>query len=92
MAYVRKTQELVDGIRNQVRTMSKAAREPYSDREPSAGSPEYDILREAVIDASYVDAPHLKGKLPDSWLSKPSRVRGYISKDGQRVAQRSAYQ
>ena len=86
MAYVRKTQELVDGIRDQVRTMSKAAREPYSDSDPAAGTPEYEILREAAIDASFADAPHLKGKLPEAWLGRPHRVRGYISKDGQRVA------
>ena len=86
MAYVRKTQELVDGIRDQVRTMSKAAREPYSDSDPAAGTPEYEILREAVIDASYADAPHLKSKIPDSWCGKPSRVNCHVNKDGQRVA------
>lgn len=82
MAYVRKTIELVEAIRDQVRTMSAEARSAYSDDDPSAGTPEYDMMRAAVVDASFADAPHLKDNIPDNWYQTPRRVTGTIKKDG----------
>lgn len=75
MAYVRKTDMLVQDITKKVREMKDQALKMYSDSEVQPDTPEYNGLVEAVMAAAYQDMPHLRGKLPDTWLKKTNRLR-----------------
>jgi len=74
MAYVRKTDTLVNDIIGRVREMSRAAQQPYQTDTLEVGTPEYNDMRNAVVDKTWAAAPDLKGKLPDDWCGTPRRV------------------
>lgn len=75
MAYVRKTDMLLNDITSKVRSMKEQALRVYSDSEVQPDTPEYNGLLEAVYSAAYQDAPHLRDKLPDSWTKNVERIR-----------------
>lgn len=75
MAYVRKTEQLLDDIMRQVRSMAEAATKPYNDNEMEIGTPEWDSACELAYKTMYADAPDLRGKLPASWLKDKQSVR-----------------
>jgi len=74
MAYVRKTDTLVHDVINRVQAMSRAAQQPYQTDTLEVGTPEYNDMRNAVVDKTWAAAPDLKGKLPDDWCGTPRRV------------------
>ena len=74
MAYVRKTDILVDAIRTKVRTMSSTAQEQYGSSTLEIGSSEYHDMRKSVEAKTWASNPDLQGKLPDDWCGTPHRV------------------
>jgi hypothetical protein len=74
MAYVRKTDALVNDIIGHVQYMSRTAQQPYQTDTLEVGTPEYNDMRNAVVDRTWAAAPDLKGKLPDEWCGTPRRV------------------
>ena len=74
MAYVRKTDTLVNDIIGRVGEMSRTAQQPYQTDTLEVGTPEYNDMRNAVVDKTWAAAPDLKGKLPDDWCGTPRRV------------------
>ena len=74
MAYVRKTDTLVNDIIGRVQDMSRTAQQPYQTDTLEVGTPEYNDMRNAVVDRTWAAAPDLKGKLPDDWCGTPRRV------------------
>ena len=74
MAYVRKTDTLVNDIISRVQDMSRTAQQPYQTDTLEVGTPEYNDMRNAVVDRTWAAAPDLKGKLPDDWCGTPRRV------------------
>jgi len=74
MAYVRKTDTLVNDVISRVQDMSRAAQQPYQTDTLDVGTPEYNDMRDAVVDKTWAAAPDLKGKLPDDWCGTPRRV------------------
>ena len=73
MAYVRKTDTLVNDIRWKIRRMSDKAIEAAGTDKLETGSPIHQELVETVLTAAWSDAPDLRGKLPDAWLNKYKR-------------------
>lgn len=74
MAYVRKTDTLVQDIVNHVRQMSRDAQHPYRTDTLDVGTPEYVAMSQAVVDESWSAAPELQGKVPAEWCTKPQRT------------------
>ena len=74
MAYVRKTDTLVNDVISRVQDMSRAAQQPYQTDILEVGTPEYNDMRKAVVDKTWESAPDLNGKLPDEWCTKPRRI------------------
>lgn len=75
MAYVRKTETLIEDITRNVRNMKDRALQDYASNNIEVGSSLHDAAREAIDVAAYKDAPELRGKLPASWLKKKERMR-----------------
>lgn len=73
MAYVRKTDTLVNDIRWKIRRMSDKAIEATGTDKLETGSPIHQELVETALTAAWSDAPDLRGKLPDAWLNKYKR-------------------
>ena len=74
MAYVRKTDTLVNDIISRVQDMSRTAQQPYQTDTFEVGTPEYNDMRKAAVAATWKSAPQLEGKLPDDWCGTPRRV------------------
>jgi len=74
MAYVRKTDILIDAIKTKVRTMSATAQEQYGSSTLEIGSSEYNDMRKSVEAKTWASAPDMQGKLPDDWCGSPRRV------------------
>ena len=68
MAYVRKTDTLVQHILHKVRQMSQTAQKPYSADTLTKESAEYDAIRNCIESVSWKGAPQLKQQMPDEWL------------------------
>ena len=68
MAYVRKTDTLVQHILRKVRDMSSTAQKPYSADTLTKDSAEYDAIRNCIESVSWKGAPQLKQQMPDEWL------------------------
>ena len=68
MAYVRKTDTLVQHILRKVRDMSNTAQKPYSADTLTKDSAEYDAIRNCIESVSWKGAPQLKQQMPDEWL------------------------
>ena len=68
MAYVRKTDTLVQHILRKVRDMSSTAQKPYSADTLTKDSAEYEAIRNCIESVSWKGAPQLKQQMPDEWL------------------------
>tara|TARA_Y100001954_G_scaffold112134_1_gene121612 strand:- start:76 stop:780 length:705 start_codon:yes stop_codon:yes gene_type:complete len=68
MAYVRKTDTLVQHILHKVRQMSQTAQKPYSADTLTKDSAEYDAIRNCIESVSWKGAPQLQQQMPDEWL------------------------
>ena len=68
MAYVRKTEEMQDGVRRKIREMKDKALSAYSSSTIERGTPEFDAAIEAAKTASFKDAPQLRQSYPESWM------------------------
>lgn len=69
MAYVRKTDTLVQHILHKVRQMSQTAQKPYSADTLTKDSAEYDAIRNCIESVSWKGAPQLQQQMPDEWLN-----------------------
>jgi hypothetical protein len=76
MAYVRKTDEMQDGVLRKVRDMKDKALNVYQDNRIEVGTEEYNAVLQTVENAAFRDAPHLREQYPDTWRRK---VRGYLN-------------
>ena len=74
MAYVRKTDTLVQDIKRKVREMKQSALNTYDHPNPEIGTPLYKTMKDDIIKAAYASAPELLGKLPDDMLKKCESV------------------
>lgn len=74
MAYVRKTDTLVQDIKRKVREMKQSALDAYDHPTPEIGTPLYKTMKDDIIKAAYASAPELLGKLPDDMLKKCDSV------------------
>ena len=68
MAYVRKTDTLVQHILRKVRDMSNTAQKPYSADTLTKDSAEYDAIRNCIESVSWKGAPQLQKQMPSDWL------------------------
>jgi len=76
MAYVRRTQTLVDDVSGRVNTMMHAElRKNEKTLSIEIGTPIHDEVRKAVTEACWYEAPDLVDKLPNSWCKFESTVR-----------------
>ena len=69
MAYVRKTDTLVQHILHKVRQMSQTAQKPYSADTLTKDSAEYEAIRNCIESVSWKGAPQLKQQMPSEWLT-----------------------
>ena len=74
MAYVRKTDILVDGIRQKVRQIGKSAAKQYDSSELESNTPEFNGLYNGVLNKCWEEAPDLKDKLPKEWMKEVERM------------------
>ena len=81
MAYVRKTDMLVEDIKGRVRSMKDKALTAYQSNSIESGTPTYDAAVESAQNAAFRDAPELKGKLPPSWYKEHERVEKQFKTD-----------
>ena len=81
MAYVRKTDMLVDDIKGKVRNMKEKALTAFQSNSIQSGTPLFDAAVESAQNSAFRDAPELKGKLPDSWYKEHERVELQFKKD-----------
>ena len=74
MAYVRKTETLIDDVVRRIRNMAAKARGVYADKDIEVDTIEFGAAIDAMQTAAYREAPHLRGNLPESWLFKTERI------------------
>ena len=76
MAYVRRTQTLMEDVSNTVISMMHAELSKTKKAlSIEIGTPLHDEVRKAVIKAAWHEAPDLVDKLPDSWCKFESSIR-----------------
>lgn len=83
MAYVRKTDTLVNDIERKCYDMSRKAQEQYRNQGASINDAQKLELIEAAHVSAWSDAPELRNKMPDAWIFSPEDVdlRMYGPKD-----------
>lgn len=87
MAYVRKTQQLLDDITSHVCTMQRQAINVHSSKNLDTSDQEYKDMCDAATTVSYLEAPELRGKLPESWTKKVDSVRlTFVEHDDKKIA------
>lgn len=74
MAYVRRTETMLDDTTKTIRQMADKALTAYHPKDIEIGTAEFAAASDAIQTAAYRDAPHLKGTLPQSWLCKTDRI------------------
>lgn len=74
MAYVRRTETMLDDTTRAIRQMAEKALEVYQPKDIEIDTAEFAAACGAMQTAAYRDAPHLKGTLPQSWLFKTDRI------------------
>ena len=70
MAYVRRTDTLVNEVLNKVREMRRNACRPYLSTGVATDSVEYNEVFNVLEDVVWKKAPDLKDKIPDEWLEQ----------------------
>lgn len=78
MAYVRKTDTLVYGIKNTVEKMQYKAQAPYEENSVEQGTPAYKELCRVMLQAAWAEAPELKSAMPPAWCSRTERADLHI--------------
>jgi hypothetical protein len=84
MAYVRKTETLVNGITSTVRAMRSKAQQPFRTKDIESGTPEYDALSSAIEPAAWRIAPELRDQMPSEWKSEVEHINVDVRVDGER--------
>jgi len=82
MAYVRKTEALVNDITSQVERMCYAAMKPYKSDTLEVGTSEHNDMCKNVVTKTWEAAPHLESRLPHDWCHMPTRVNLRIMSNG----------
>ena len=74
MAYVRRTETMLDDTTKTIRQMAEKALSAYQPKDIEIDTAEFTAACDAIQTAAYRDAPHLKGTLPQPWLFKTDRI------------------
>lgn len=88
MAYVRRTQTLIEDVQGRVDSMKhdELRLATYKSDNIDIGTPLYEEVRKAAIDSAWVEAPDLIDKIPETWCRMESvmtvRFRGEGKIDG----------
>jgi len=85
MAYVRKTQTLVDGIGYKVESMRDAEVKLRGKNKVALeiGTPLYNDVRHAIESAVWSEAPELKDKIPDDWCKHEDVMSATFRPEGE---------
>ena len=75
MAYVRRTETMLEDTTRNIRKMGDKALEMYEENSIEIDTAEFSAACEAIQTAAYRDAPILRGNLPQAWLFKTDRIR-----------------
>lgn len=82
MAYVRKTDTLVESIKKSVRRIGRAAEDQYDSKKPEIGTDVYKSLRASAETSAWADAPELRGKLPLNWIKEHDSITAHFKVNG----------
>ena len=82
MAYVRKTDTLVNDIISSVDRMSRDAKRVYEDAGLEHGTPLYDQFVKSFTDFTWKSAPQLQAQMPDEWCARKRTVTLYVNRGG----------
>ena len=86
MAYVRRTDKLIDGIKRKISQMRSKAESIHASGDVELGTPMYDEVKAAVSKEAWQLYPALQDKMPDAWCYFTERVQVRLEDaDGHRV-------
>lgn len=91
MAYVRRTETMLEDTTRKIRKMGSKALELYEDKGIEIDTAEFAAACEAIHAAAYRDAPTLRGNLPQSWLFKTDRVKLKVISRGDQHRELTTY-
>jgi hypothetical protein len=77
MAYVRKTQELLEDVRKQVREMKDRELTLVGTKSIDSSAPIYTALRNAIQEEAWHIAPSLRTQMPKEWCTK--KTEAYVT-------------
>lgn len=75
MAYVRRTDRLIDGIRQKIAQMQRKAEEMHASERIEIGTPIYNDTRSAVEAAAWELKPELRHTMPKEWSYTSDQCR-----------------
>jgi hypothetical protein len=75
MAYVRRTDKLIDGIKQKIAHMRSKAEAMHASERIEPGTPIHNEIRKAVEAAAWELKPELRDVMPDEWLYKSDDCR-----------------
>ena len=85
MAYVRRTEKLIGGIKQKIAQMRSKAESMHESERIEPGTPIHDEIRKAVEAAAWELKPELRDVMPEEWVYKSDdcRVRLYDQHNNQ---------
>lgn len=88
MAYVRRTEKLIDGIKQKIAQMHRKAEAMHASERIEPGTPIHNEIRKAVEAAAWELKPELRDVMPDEWVYKSDdcRVRLFDQQNDQRMS------
>lgn len=84
MAYVRRTEQLVEHVAQKVQKMHRAAEAMYSSTNVEIGTPIYNSMREAALTVAWLAAPQLRETMPRSWTREHTSLQVRLLDDNSR--------
>ena len=85
MAYVRRTEKLIDGIKSKIARMAAKAEEMHGSNDISYGTALFQELEAAVLSQAWSKRPDLQDQMPDEWCHFMSRFTAELTNEGGRV-------
>jgi hypothetical protein len=75
MAYVRRTEKLIDGIKQKIARMRHKAEEMHASERIEPGTPIHDEVRKAIEAAAWELKPELRAVMPQEWCYTSGQCR-----------------
>lgn len=75
MAYVRRTDKLIDGIKQKIAAMRNKAEEMHASERIEPGTPIHDEVRKAIEAAAWELKPELRDAMPPEWCYTSAHCR-----------------